>query len=67
MTEEEAKTKWCPMVRIGDMNAPTGLNRGNNSNNNCIASDCAMWVWDPKYNAMKEQLVPTSGHCGLIK
>lgn len=62
MTEDEAKTKWCPMVRfvIGDHNA---LWQGKAINNRylemepntclCIASQCMMWADD--------------GRCGLIK
>ncbi len=32
MTEDEAKTKWCPMNRF--------------SYSNCVGSKCAMWRWD---------------------
>ena len=31
MTEEEAKQKWCPMMRQGDRIGT------------CIGSDCMMW------------------------
>lgn len=51
MTEEEAKTKWCPMVRF---NTETkNFNAFNNREEmllnaagdycKCIASDCMMW------------------------
>jgi len=51
MTEDEAKTKWCPMVRTGltvgmavnhhvDMN-PGG--QGVHDETRCIASGCMMW------------------------
>ena len=41
MTEEEAKTKWCPMVRVV---YGIGDNRGLfESTTTCIASDCMMW------------------------
>ena len=57
MTEEEAKTKWCPMVRAftswwpygADTTAPTGgaaaINRDSPNTNryNCIGSSCMMW------------------------
>lgn len=55
MTEEEAKTKWCPHVRI--TNDDTGdwksfrNNRGkagDNLNHNCIGSACMMWRWQTK-------------------
>jgi hypothetical protein len=55
MTEAEAKTKWCPMVR-GDIGRDIGVkiaNRGGYGNDpdqensqettNCIASACMMW------------------------
>lgn len=59
MTESEAKTKWCPKA-----------NRSND-NENCIASNCAMWVWTktrdhsrgPNCTMPKEEW---QGRCGLI-
>lgn len=35
MTEEEAKTRWCPMARTGD------------EHDRCITSSCMMWreIW----------------------
>lgn len=61
MTEEEAKKKWCPMIRTGmvagmavnhhvDMN-PGG--QGVYDETRCIASDCMMWRSAP------------TGYCGL--
>ena len=65
MTESDARRKWCPMVRIA--NTPDGAvyNRDVGSDGNCIASDCACWVWDdpqPKEMPMSHK----QGHCGLI-
>ena len=59
MTEEEAKTKWCPQM--------------NSSYTKCIASDCMMWKWDGEitrcvddsYASYRES--ETEGHCGLAK
>ena len=34
MTEEEAKTKWCPRAHQGEHQP-------------CIASDCMAWRWEP--------------------
>ena len=83
MTEDEAKTKWCPMVRHeGDENG--SFNRGNPGDEindhdknrgtlcNCIASDCMMWVVDtPKGSSRSEGMTVNStheyGHCGLAK
>ena len=65
MKEEEAKTKWCPMVRQSLANYPT-FNRGdaeNTLNNdskcpcNCVASLCMMW-------RTKSEFL-TDGYCGL--
>ena len=68
MTEEEAKKKWCPMVRY-DSDGGT-FNRGYvngwlndhphnlNALCNCIASDCMMWVIG--------DYLSTGGYCGLV-
>ena len=37
MTEEEARDKWCPQTFNAE--AP----------DRCIASECAVWVWDMVY------------------
>jgi hypothetical protein len=64
MTEEEAKMKWCPMVRYADCGAnnASAVNRDGTWETNiidrCIASDCMMWRWDDNY---------PDGHCGLVK
>ena len=56
MTEDEAKTKWCPMAReyhcLGDYELPPH-NRviiGESDSHikvssKCVASDCMMWRW----------------------
>ena len=60
MSEEEARTKWCPMARVyspdGAYNKEGGcLAHGST----CIASDCMMWrQWGPSSEGMK-------GFCGL--
>lgn len=49
MTEEQARTKWCPMVRTSALREgnPTGAvtNQCDESYvaTTCIASDCMMW------------------------
>lgn len=56
MTEEEAKKKWCPMVRAGHV-AGMAVNTEPNGDfveaTRCIASDCMMWRFT------------TTGYCGL--
>ena len=46
LTEEEAKMKWCPMIRAG-----YGCNRESENDRegfHCISSGCMMWRWsDP--------------------
>jgi len=83
MTEEDAKTKWCPHIRYpnlmdADNNYSDGCNvnaEGNRSPSAfcCVASDCMMWVWDEAFtvNAANQKIgetnYDTEGHCGLIK
>jgi len=58
MKEEEAKTKWCPQVRLSEHKKGVFFSAFNRffgvfdnvepmpRDCNCIASDCMMWVWD---------------------
>jgi hypothetical protein len=71
MTEDEARKKWCPMVRQA---SPEDWN-------SCIASDCMMWRWKPEpppfsvpYYNQDTELIETfevcevgadEGYCGL--
>lgn len=52
MTEDEAKTKWCPMVRTGLVAGMAvnhhigrdGLHAGDvHDETRCVASECMMW------------------------
>ena len=75
MTEEEAKTKWCPM--LGEGNATKGLHErvDGTVSANCIGSDCMMWRWDAITPEEKRQLreygddtgplLAIPGYCGL--
>lgn len=62
MTEEEAKTKWCPAYREPD-------NRGDHKSVNCIGSACMAWRWQrispPGLMAGTGQYSDTDGYCGL--
>lgn len=65
MTEDEAKTKWCPLHQIACQIGwkATGLN-----SKKCIASECMMWVEGPKdYNGHNSEEIKRGGHCGLVK
>lgn len=80
MTEEEAKTKWCPMVRamkaIGsrdDIWETTNRDPKFSDLPTCIGSACMMWRWEkkmevewPEHSApMARPADPPHGHCGL--
>ena len=69
MTEEEAKTKWCPHVRLacGESNKvfpdlpvfnmvahPKGPGAMPNAAK-CIASACMAWRWDMKWESATEE------------
>ena len=47
MTEEEAKTKWCPMgIGLKDFpNSPVGQDNPRR----CIGSACMAWRWDEEW------------------
>jgi hypothetical protein len=53
MTEEEAKTKWCPLVRFYEVEPNSGrpiiINRASDGaigkESACIGSACMMWRW----------------------
>lgn len=49
MTEKEAKTRWCPMIRAGEATKESviSINRlfdgSSPKGSHCIASDCMAW------------------------
>jgi len=71
MKEADAKTKWCPMVRVSQFN--TTVNRRITTDNpapqypapstNCIGNECA--VWKNTFTVIADTAIE-SGHCGLI-
>jgi len=69
MTEEEAKKKWCPMVRFVATNEPPANRwpehmQGEKTYSKCLAADCMMWVWsDATY---VENNFKKSGRCGMV-
>lgn len=72
MTEAEARTKWCPMVR-----GERGYNRVKFGEPDpwgfCVGSRCMMWRWLPDGAAVNGQFTPfgslssTHGECGLSR
>lgn len=71
MTEEEAKTKWCPFSRVMMWEPQEGQNPAVNRNLadvNCIASGCMAWRWrrhKPKGWSGTAPVPAEGGHCGL--
>lgn len=75
MTEEQAKTKWCPMVRAGREGANTtaavnwpqdgGATVIHQEWAKCIGSGCMMWRWNKAYDSKNEVVIGPHGYCGL--
>jgi hypothetical protein len=76
VTEEEAKKRWCPFVRLGlSGRLPSALNRIQDSDNSvavpfgarCIASECMAFRWleppGPRPPDAPER--DDRGYCGL--
>mgnify|MGYP000181417732 CR=1 FL=1 len=65
MTEDEAKTKWCPHVRVetGHIEGPA-VNRSDSDwpMGRCIGSACMAWRWDAE-KCRQGQI--NHGYCGL--
>lgn len=59
MTEEEAKTKWCP--QFGSAHEP----------GRCIGSECMAWRWGAQHTTIRNDVDPPEfttvceGWCGL--
>ena len=67
MTEDEAKTKWCPFAKALDPTGKVASNRmdydfesgANNPDPDCLClgSGCMAWRWT--------EIESRNGHCGL--
>ena len=75
MTEDEAKIKWCPWVRVAvgdDIIVSTRGVLGRSDTDGlsvtftfrCIASECMMWRW---HRIPGPPMQDTEGYCGLAK
>lgn len=65
MTEDEAKTKWCPMARTITPVMQEAQCTNGTWDFRCIASDCMMWRW--KLDVRFAEMSKTDGHCGLAE
>ena len=73
MTEDEAKTKWCPHVRFVDCEDRLYDNRPSSMQNGakCLGAGCMAWRWQPNWGESPEnpaactELPPIEGYCGL--
>jgi len=78
MTEEEAKTKWCPYARLGSSTSGLGgFNRfispareADFDGTRCVGSACMAFRWDFKTAARKSDFPGSAstsdgGFCGL--
>lgn len=83
MTEDEAKTKWCPFIQVtlDGIGSRFATNRGQMAmkddaeiNLKCIGSDCALWrettkkiVSNPLAAVAIYKTEVTGGYCGMAK
>jgi hypothetical protein len=74
MVEEDAKKKWCPMVRFhkgldGDIYCSRPVGVVDDDAAKCIGSDCMLWKWDEEKEHFRQlrEYSETEGHCGLVK
>lgn len=77
--EATARRLWCPMARVAahfneGMRNNVAFNRDPDGDprlsTNCIASECALWVWDEDEHGVCKQSgtgEPMRGRCGLIR
>ena len=81
MTEEEAKTKWCPFARVITVHTAEGMIVGPGNRTEicgedhftkpmgsfCIGSACMAWRWDENEPVpfTDETQPPNGGYCGL--
>lgn len=75
MTEEEAKTKWCPFARVPGISLGghgIAINRSTEDDPKqksltpkCIGSDCMAWREDLTRDEASQGFAAQSGHCGL--
>ena len=69
MTEEEAKTKWCPFANAHGDSMVRGISPsrmdGVWNHTLCIGSACMAWRREPLTDAMTHDDAGSRGYCGL--
>lgn len=75
LTEEEAKTKWCPHAVASHTDPFGGFRRDDAADDYkthpCIASKCMSWRWEARFGTDPDNpencavLPSTHGYCGL--
>jgi hypothetical protein len=70
MTEDEAKTKWCPFARAQSMNVAVSRDGFGAAYDTClcIGSACMAWRWkmEPLVDGFSPRIESkTDGRCGL--
>jgi len=68
MTEDEAKSKWCPMVRLVPDNGVLCSNRIDNRNHTlCLASDCMAWRTQKEVRDLQASQTPIGSQWRMIR
>ena len=68
MTEDEAKTKWCPFYRVPTAWEDDGRREAREiGEQSCIASKCMAWRGEPIMTTNDDSKIVcrTDGYCGL--
>lgn len=62
MSEDEARTRWCPFSRVVKMQGDHPTDAEAYGQTRCIASNCMAWRWEAVGVLSPNN---ASGYCGL--